>query len=92
MTTSHEPTTQLEIYISSDTAYVRGQHRCETVAKADGRLKADLYLRTLRTTWTTRYGGKIMNDKMDDDSFRQFLREAFAAHDTVMKCGAVFYI
>jgi site-specific DNA-methyltransferase (adenine-specific) len=36
--------------------------------------------------------GKIMNDKMDDDSFRQFLRDAFAAADTVMKCGAVFYI
>jgi site-specific DNA-methyltransferase (adenine-specific) len=35
---------------------------------------------------------KIQNDSMDDESFRQFLRDAFVAADTVMKPGAVFYI
>lgn len=35
---------------------------------------------------------KIMNDKMDDDSFRQFLRDAFSTADSVMREGAVFYI
>ena len=35
---------------------------------------------------------KIENDKMDNDSFRQFLVDAFAVADAVMKPGAVFYI
>lgn len=35
---------------------------------------------------------KIQNDKMDNDNFRQFLRDAFASADSVMKEGAVFYI
>ncbi len=34
----------------------------------------------------------IQNDSMDNDSFRQFLRDAFSAADAVMKQGAVFYI
>ena len=34
----------------------------------------------------------IMNDRMDNDSFRQFLRDAFSSADVVMKAGAVFYI
>ena len=34
----------------------------------------------------------ILNDKQDSDSFRQFLRDAFSAADSVMKPGAVFYI
>jgi site-specific DNA-methyltransferase (adenine-specific) len=34
----------------------------------------------------------IQNDSMSDDSFREFLRDAFTAADTVMKAGAVFYI
>jgi site-specific DNA-methyltransferase (adenine-specific) len=37
-------------------------------------------------------GLKIMNDKMPDDQFRQFLRDAYTAADSVMKPGAVFYI
>jgi len=37
-------------------------------------------------------GLKIMNDKMSDDEFRQFLRDAYVAADAVMKPGAVFYI
>jgi DNA modification methylase len=35
---------------------------------------------------------KIMNDSMDDETFRQFLRDAFVAADAVMKQGAVYYI
>lgn len=35
---------------------------------------------------------KIMNDKMSDDNFRQFLRDAFSTADSVMREGAVFYI
>ncbi len=34
----------------------------------------------------------IKNDSMSDTSFRQFLRDAFTAADSVMKAGAVFYI
>lgn len=34
----------------------------------------------------------IKNDKMGDESFRQFLRDAYVAADAVMKAGAVFYI
>lgn len=34
----------------------------------------------------------IKNDKMGDDSFRTFLRDAYVAADAVMKAGAVFYI
>jgi site-specific DNA-methyltransferase (adenine-specific) len=35
---------------------------------------------------------KIKNDAMGDEAFRQFLRDAYAAADSVMKPGAVFYI
>lgn len=35
---------------------------------------------------------KIENDKMDNDSFRQFLIDAFTTADLYMKEGAVFYI
>lgn len=34
----------------------------------------------------------IKNDSMGDDAFRQFLRDAYVAADSVMKPGAVFYI
>ena len=34
----------------------------------------------------------IKNDSMSDNQFRQFLRDAYTAADTVMKPGAVFYI
>ena len=35
---------------------------------------------------------KIKNDNMDNDSFKQFLIDAFSNADIVMKPGAVFYI
>lgn len=34
----------------------------------------------------------IKNDSMQDDQFRQFLRDCYVAADAVMKPGAVFYI
>ena len=34
----------------------------------------------------------IKNDSMSDDTFRQFLRDAYTAANAVMKAGAVFYI
>jgi site-specific DNA-methyltransferase (adenine-specific) len=37
-------------------------------------------------------GLTIKNDDMDNDQFRQFLRDAYVTADTVMKAGAVFYI
>lgn len=35
---------------------------------------------------------KIQNDSMGDESFRQFLRDAFTCADAVMREGGVFYI
>lgn len=35
---------------------------------------------------------KIQNDKMKDDDFREFLKDAFKAADAVLKSGGVFYI
>jgi len=37
-------------------------------------------------------GLKILNDKMPDEEFRQFLRDAYVTADLVLKPGAVFYI
>jgi site-specific DNA-methyltransferase (adenine-specific) len=34
----------------------------------------------------------VMNDKMDNDTFRQFLKDAFMCADVVLKPGGVFYI
>jgi site-specific DNA-methyltransferase (adenine-specific) len=34
----------------------------------------------------------IQNDNMNDDAFRQFLRDAYVTADSTMKPGAVFYI
>jgi DNA modification methylase len=58
--------------------------------------KADMWLTD--PPYNVAYEGKtkealtIKNDKMGDDSFRQFLRDAYVAADAVMKAGAVFYI
>lgn len=36
--------------------------------------------------------GKLENDNMDNDSFRQFLRDALSTANSVMRDGATFYI
>ena len=37
-------------------------------------------------------GLTIQNDKMEDDDFRQFLRDVYSAADSVMNAGAAFYV
>ncbi len=61
----------------------------------DGK-KADMYLSD--PPYNVDYTGKIKdalkieNDKKEDSEFRQFLTDAIASVDAVMKSGAVFYI
>jgi site-specific DNA-methyltransferase (adenine-specific) len=84
--------------------WVMGKHRLlcgdstsmDDLAKlTDGQL-VDMWLTD--PPYNVAYEGKtkealtIKNDEMGDDQFRQFLRDAYTAADTVMKPGAVFYI
>ena len=68
----------------------------EDVEKLMGGQLADMLLTD--PPYNVAYEGKtkdrltIQNDSMDNDSFRQFLRDAFSSADAVMKQGAVFYI
>ena len=68
----------------------------ESVEKLMGGQMADMLLTD--PPYNVAYEGKtkdhltIQNDSMDNDSFRQFLRDAFTSADAVMKQGAVFYI
>lgn len=84
--------------------YKLGNHRLmcgdstvlNDVEKLMGGQKADLLLTD--PPYNVDYEGKtkdklkIQNDKMNNDSFRQFLLDAFSNADAVMKAGAVFYI
>ena len=84
--------------------YQLGNHRLmcgdstsvEDVERLMNGVKADLLITD--PPYNVAYEGKtkdaltIENDSMEDDEFRQFLRSAFFAADTVMKEGAVFYI
>lgn len=68
----------------------------ENVEKLMGGQLADMLLTD--PPYNVAYEGKtkqkltIQNDSMDGDTFRHFLRDAFACADAVMKQGAVFYI
>ena len=68
----------------------------EDVEKLMGGQLADMLLTD--PPYNVAYEGKTkdrlttQNDSMDNDSFRQFLRDAFSSADAVMKQGAVFYI
>ena len=68
----------------------------DNVEKLMGGQLADMLLTD--PPYNVAYEGKtkdhltIQNDSMDNDSFRQFLRDAFTSADAVMKQGAVFYI
>ncbi len=84
--------------------YQLGRHRLmcgdstkkEGVERLMGGARADLFLTdppyNVDYTGGTKDALKIENDKQDDASFRQFLVDAFAAADSVMKAGAVYYI
>jgi site-specific DNA-methyltransferase (adenine-specific) len=84
--------------------WVMGKHRLlcgdststdDLTKLCDGQL-VDMWLTD--PPYNVAYEGKtkdaltIQNDSMGDDQFRQFLRDAYTAADTVMKPGAVFYI
>ena len=68
----------------------------ETIERLMDGAKADMLLTdppyNVDYVGKTKDALKIQNDKMDNDSFRQFLRDAFASADAVMRGGAVFYI
>lgn len=84
--------------------WIVGQHRLicgdstkvEDVQRLMDGQKADLLLTdppyNVDYTGSTKDAMKIMNDNMDDASFRQFLRDAFTRADENMRAGAVFYI
>lgn len=81
-----------------------GEHRLicgdstdiDVIEKLMGGRKADLLITdppyNVDYVGKTKDALKIQNDKMDNDSFRQFLRDAFTSADAVMRAGAVFYI
>lgn len=66
------------------------------VEKLMGGEQADLFLTD--PPYNVNYEGKtkdklkIQNDKMGNDTFREFLKDAFSNANTVMKPGASFYI
>ncbi|MCQ2106537.1 MAG: DNA modification methylase [Fibrobacter sp.] len=84
--------------------YKLGRHRLmcgdstskDDVKKLVGGTQVDLLLTdppyNVDYTGKTADALKIENDKMEDGNFRQFLIDAFAAADAVMKPGACFYI
>jgi len=84
--------------------WIMGKHRLMCGDSTSTDHLAQLLQGTLVDMWLTdppynvAYEGgtkdklKIKNDEMGDEQFRQFLRDAYTAADTVMKPGAVFYI
>ena len=84
--------------------WLLGKHRVMCGDSTSTNHMAQLTLGTLVDMWLTdppynvAYEGgtkeklKIKNDEMGDEQFRQFLRDAYTAADTVMKPGSVFYI
>ena len=84
--------------------WVLGNHRLlcgdstsiEELEKLAAGQRVDMWLTD--PPYNVAYEGKtkdaltIQNDSMNDESFRQFLRDSYIAADTVMKPGAVFYI
>lgn len=98
------PETEARTVTVPGDVWVMGEHRliCGDSTRVDvlqnvtGGGKVDLLLTD--PPYNVAYEGKtrdaltIQNDAMGDEQFRQFLRDAFTAADTVMKPGAVFYI
>ena len=81
-----------------------GEHRLicgdstsiDTIEKLVGGARIDLLLTdppyNVDYVGKTKEALKIQNDNMNNDSFREFLRDAFSCADSVMRNGAVFYI
>tara|TARA_R110000751_G_scaffold265397_1_gene364481 strand:- start:19166 stop:20359 length:1194 start_codon:yes stop_codon:yes gene_type:complete len=90
--------------VSAGDLWILGNHRLlcgdstslENVARLMGGEKADQLITD--PPYNVAYVGKtkekleIDNDRMSDSDFREFLKNALAAADSVMKPGAVFYI
>lgn len=95
-TPPEEPKSKLgEIYQLGNHRVMCGDSTSITdVEKLLGGQQADHYLTDppYNVDYEGGSGLKIMNDKMDNDSFRQFLVDAFSAAKNVMKAGASFYI
>lgn len=84
--------------------WVLGNHRLmcgdstsiAEIEKLSGGQKMDMWLTDPPYNVAYEGGTKekltIKNDSMNDESFRQFLRDSYVAADAVMKPGAVFYI
>ena len=84
--------------------WILGEHRLicgdstriDVVERLMGGEKADLLITdppyNVDYTGKTKDALKIQNDKMENDTFRQFLRDAFSTANAVMREGAVFYI
>lgn len=84
--------------------WILGDHRLmcgdstsiEALETLCGGQKVDMWLTD--PPYNVAYEGKtkdaltIQNDDMQDEEFRQFLRDAYVAADAVMKPGAAFYI
>ena len=93
-----EPTAKLgDVYQLGRHRLMCGDSTVQTdVDKLMNGQKADMLLTD--PPYNVAYEGKtkdkltIQNDSMDNDSFRQFLRDAFSTADSAMKEGAVFYI
>lgn len=93
-----EPTAKLgDIYQLGNHRIMCGDStKLEDVEKLMDGKKADMYLSdppyNVDYTGGTKDALKIENDKMDNEDFRQFLRDAFSTVDINLKSGAVFYI
>jgi site-specific DNA-methyltransferase (adenine-specific) len=98
------PETPIEPKTKLGDIYILGHHRlmcgdsCSVIdmQKLVNDRQVDMWLTD--PPYNVAYEGKtkdaltIQNDSMDNEGFRQFLRDAYVTADTVMKAGAVFYI
>jgi len=98
------PDTPIEPKTKLGDIYILGNHRlmcgdsCSVtdMQKLVNDRQVDMWLTD--PPYNVAYEGKtkdaltIQNDSMDNEGFRQFLRDAYVTADTVMKAGAVFYI
>jgi site-specific DNA-methyltransferase (adenine-specific) len=98
------PDTPIEPKTKIGDIYILGNHRlmcgdsCSVtdMQKLVNDRQVDMWLTD--PPYNVAYEGKtkdaltIQNDSMDNEGFRQFLRDAYVTADTVMKAGAVFYI